>query len=80
MYQDGFQNEKMGRDESVSEGVIGTSLGPGGGGSRKINFSKIPQTGGSPGNFFARQEDISLSSPNSGKSPGKKVTCQGINN
>ena len=67
-------------DESVSEGVKGISLGPGRGGLRKIKFSKIPQTGGSPGDFFVRQEDTSLSSPNSGKSPGEKVTRQGINN
>ena len=70
----------MGRDESISEGVIGTSLGPGRGGSRKKNNLKLPQTGGSPGDFFARQEDTSLPSPNSGKSPGKTVTHQGINN
>ena len=79
-YQDGSNKKKLGRDESVSEGVKGTSLGPGRGGSRKIKFSKIHQTGRNPGNFFARQEDTSLSSPNSGKSPGKTVTRQGINN
>ena len=55
--------EKLGRDKSFSEGVKGTRLGPGRGGSRKIKFSKIPQTGGSPGDFFARQEDTSRSSP-----------------
>ena len=70
-YQDVSNKKKLGRDESVSEGVKGTSLGPGRGGSRKKKFSKIPQTGGSPGDFFSRQEDTSLSSPNSGKSPGK---------
>ena len=58
-YQDGSSKEKLGRDKSVSEGVKGTSLGPGRGGSRKINFLKLPQTGGSPGDFFARQEDTS---------------------
>ena len=79
-YQDGYHKKKLGRDESISEGVKGTSLGPGIGGSRKIKISKLPQTGGSPGDFFARQEDTSLSSPNIGKSPGEKVTCQGINN
>ena len=41
---------------------------------------KLPQTGGSPGNFSARQEKTFQTSPNSGKSPGKKVTCQDINN
>ena len=55
-------------------------MGPGIGGSRNITFSKKPQTGGSPGNFFARQEDTSLSSPNCGKSPGEHVTRQGSNN
>ena len=70
----------MVRDASVSEGVKGKSLGTGIGGSRNINFSKTPQTGGSPGNFFARQEGTSLSSPNSGKSPVEHVTRQGSNN
>ena len=76
--QDGSNKKKLGREESVSDGVKITSLGRGG--SRKIKFSKIPQTGGSPGEFFARQEDTSLPSPNSGKSPGKTVTHQDINN
>ena len=70
----------MGWDASVSEGVNGTSLGPGIGGSRSIHFSEKPQTGGSPGDLFARQEDTFLSFPNSGKNPGKKVTRQGNNN
>ena len=47
---------------------------------KEYKFFEKPQTGGSPGNFFARQEDTSLSSPNSGKSPGEKVTRQGNNN
>ena len=55
-------------------------MGPSIGGSRSIKFSKTPQTGGSPNDFFARQEDTSLSSSNSGKSPGEKVTRQGNNN
>ena len=55
-YQDGSNKKKLGRDKSVSEGVKGKILGPGRGGSRKIKFSKMPQNGGSPGDFFARQE------------------------
>ena len=78
--QEAHTKKKLGRDASVSEGVKGTSLGPGIGGSRNIKFSENPQTGGSPGDFFARQEDTSLSPPNSGKSPGEHVTRQGNNN
>ena len=44
------------------------------------NVLKLPQTGGSPGDCFSRQEETSRSSPNSGKIPGEKVTRQDINN
>ena len=47
---------------------------------KEENKLKLPQTGGSPGDFFARQEETSRSSPNSGKSPGKIETRQDIKN
>ena len=55
IYQDGCQGKKTGRDKSISEGFTRTSLGTGRGGSVKKNNLKLPQTGGSPGDFFARQ-------------------------
>ena len=50
-YQDGSHKKTLGRGESISEEVKGTSLGLGRGGSRKIKILKLPQTGGSPGDF-----------------------------
>ena len=41
---------------------------------------KLPQTGRSPGNFFARQDKTTETSHNSGKSPGKKLTRLAISN
>ena len=38
MYQDGSQKKRTGRDESISEGVKRTSLGPGRGGYMKNVF------------------------------------------
>ena len=61
------------QDKNTSEEALTKKkLGRDASGLRCIKFSKTPQTGGSPGNCLARQEDTSLSSPNSGKSPGEK--------
>ena len=43
-------------DKSIPEGVLTTSFGAGRGGSVKKSFLKLPQTGGSPGDFFVRQD------------------------
>ena len=80
IYQDGFQKKITGRDKSISEGVTRTSLGNGRGGSVEKQNLKLLQTGGSPGDYFARQQKIIQTSPNSGKSPGEKLTRPDINN
>ena len=75
----GFKR-KNGKGQEHLRGVTRTSLGTGRDGSVKKCFLNPPQTGGSPGDFFARQEKKIQTSPNSGKSPGKKVTRPDINN
>ena len=67
-------------NKSVSEGVITTSFGAGRGVSVRGGNLKLPQTGGGPGDFSTRQDKTTETSPNSGESPGKKLTCPAINN
>ena len=43
-------------DRSISEGVLTTGFGAGRGGSVKKTILELPQTGGSPGDFFVRQD------------------------
>ena len=52
----GVQRKETGVDRSISEVGLMTSFGDGRGGSLKKKILKPPQTGGSPGDFFAKQD------------------------
>ena len=50
------QKRKTVVNKSISEEVIGTSFGAGRGVSVSKKHLKLPQAGGSPGDFFSRQD------------------------
>ena len=51
-----IQKKESGGDRSISEGFLTASFGARGGASLKKQNLKPPQTGGSPGDFFASQD------------------------
>ena len=52
----GVSNDKTVEDKSISEAVATTSFGAGRGVLSVVKILKLPQTGGIPGVFFARQD------------------------
>ena len=55
LMREGFKRKTV-VNKSISEGVITISFGVGRGVSDSKNILKLPQTGGSSGNCFARQD------------------------